>query len=658
MSGSMPQCPRRTLLGGIGTTITVALAGNTVTATDADSTAEGGSAPRELGALQEYLPASAASDEDSIVLSASDFDRRRKADEPYEPRPTTGRFEIEPESVSKQVSVTTYGDEYTRPITVLAGDIQFVDEGDGETREAAGVEYEYYEADDGDGVAAVGDGVVVFATDSGTVEDAFAADAGETDRLLDAEPLLEEATGLYDDIDGYSVQLNDEYRVPGSDDDVEVDYVVRAMTVLGPDTIEMKYGIAFGDESDVTDELVESIESELAYQATKGDPTTEVDGDLVTVTAERDLAAERRVREHDSPGFLRADRDVDPDDDSLEIEIGRGDPTPVEDLTLEVGDEEYDREIWADGHGTLEEGDTIAIDMDDVEPNLSISLTHDHELGSSSSGTTILSRLRFEYDYDPDAETLTVEYADEFPLDGDSVTLAAYDERPAYRPDPDEGSEPHATAQPWTDETVSKGDQATVDGVRAGDTVLVGWDGTSQQDSIGTFRARPPGRVRFEYGYESETLSATIEFEDDGETRPADEYELLVDDEPTDTQWADEYETVTSGTTLEVDDVPVGTDVTVVWGDDARVGSTQTHPSIDLAFDEDEAAIEHAGGDAVPASKLTARVWSEDGTSEIDLADEIDGDFEDGDAVDIDADEVHHVTLRYGERRIVGFARP
>lgn len=639
----MPQYPRRTLLGGIGTTITLGLAGNTVGSTAADAPTESDDADGpSFETLLEHFPASIATE--PISVSVIDFERRREANEPHEPRPATGGFRIDGDAVAKQATVYATGDEFSRPISVLTGDIDL--EGDGASRETD----DRYES--GDQFAAVTDDVVVIAPDEDTLSAALAAGAGDAERLLEAKPHLEDGFTLYEDADGYTVNVGDEMHLPGGDD-ATVDYVVRAMTVLDPDTIAMEFGISFADAASVTDELVERLEGEFAYAATTDEPTAEVDGSLVTVSAVRDLAAERAANEHESPGMLRPERDIDLDDDVLEIEIGRGDPTPIEDLTLEVDDEAYDRDVWANGHGTLEGGDTIVIDTDDVEPNLSIRLHHDHEYGSSASGTTILSHFRFDFEYDPDAERLDVEYADEFPLDGDSVSIAVYEDRPVYHYREDE-QEPLTTAEPWTG-TIRSGDNATIEGVEPGDRVYVCWDSTSYRDSISQYRARPPGTVDFEYEYDSKTLAATLEF--DGETdRPATAYRLLIDGEPAETQWAD---TVSSGATIEIDPVPVGADVEVVWGeDDVRVGGTRPQPSIRLEFGEDGTELEHVGGDSVAASKLEAHVWTGGEQLEIPLDDEIDGEFERGDTVSIDADDVQGLNLMYEGEHYVGYAHP
>ncbi|WP_242406160.1 hypothetical protein [Halostagnicola larsenii] len=654
-----------------------ALAGSTVAAPDEENVPTASTTTEStFDDVLAYLPASVV--EDSMIVSVTDYERMRQADQPYGPSPPINTSEIDASNVSKSALVTSYTDEYSQPVTVLAGDIELPESTDSSETDA-GVEYEYYEPES-DGVIGSDGDVIVASADRETIEAAFDANADEGDRLLDAESTIETGLSTFEESDARYVQISDEQPTSGRLEDVDIEYSVTAQTVLDADTLEMSIGIELEDESDATDELIETLESEFAYAATTDEPSVDVDGSFVSATVERDLAAERAVREHDSPGFLQVERDFDLDDDVLEIEIGRGDPTPIEDLTLEVGGEPYDRDIWADGHGKLEEGDTIVIDMDDVEPNLSVSLSHDHELGSSSSGTTILSHFRFDSSFDIDSGELTVEYAEEFPLDGDQVFLAAFEERQEYRMN-EEGPEPRVSTQPWDGKTLSKGDTATLEDVDAGDEIVIGWEGTDYDDSIWRHRANPPGRARFEYEYDSETLEATLEFDplgDDPESESADdversaaEYELLIDGEPADTQWTDEFDTVSSGATIEVDEVAVGSDVEAVWADTGtRIGGTRTQPSIE--FEYDDGTVEHVGGDALPAADLEAEIWAENGRYTLALEDEVDGDFEDGESFTIDAESVtdrndddveeigtvNHVSVRYNGQYQVGYAFP
>ncbi|ELY25827.1 hypothetical protein C500_16754 [Natrialba magadii ATCC 43099] len=686
----MQQCPRRSVLGGIGATMAAAVAGSTVAATDERATTASTTTDTTFDDLLAYLPSSIA--QDSMVLTATNYDRLLEADQPHDPFPNVGTLDLEAEDISKSVHATSYTEEFTHPLKILAGPKLEVDTKSRETD--SGLEYEFADFDDDDAVAGTDGDVIIVAADAETIDAAIDSNAEEADRLLDDESTLDAGLSAFEDSDARTVQIGDEQLMAPGEMDATPTYLSHAQTVLDVDTIEMSVGLEFEDESDITDELIESLEAEFAYAATTDEPTVDIDGTFVSTTVERDLAAERAVRDHDSPGHLRVDREIDFDDDYLEIELGRGDPTPVEDLTFEVGDEEYDRDIWADGHGKLEEGDTIVMDMDDVEPNLSIRLHHDHELGSSGSGTSLLSHFQFTSELDVDTGELVVTYLDDFPLDGDRVHLAAYDERPRYRPDED-APEPRTTTQPWQGEELTEGTTATLDGIEPGDEIIVGWDGIEPSDGISNLRARPPGSARFEYDYENRTVEATLEFgerqphakpgvtaeangDDETDTddteRPADDYELLIDDEPAATQWADEYDTVSSGTTVKIDGVDVGTEIEVVWaGTDARIGWTRVRPSVQLEYDD--GTVEHVGGDPLPASELTADVWTDADRFEMELADEIDGTFEKGETFTVDSDsvttdtaandeadelefgEIREISLQYDAHRI-GFVLP
>ncbi|THE64552.1 hypothetical protein D8Y22_12035 [Salinadaptatus halalkaliphilus] len=663
----MQQCPRRSLLGGLAATASLVAVGTTSADESDDATrtgdADAASNAVAIDAELEALPAAVAGE--STTVSHIDYDRWLEADHPHDPRPTRMAFGVDADAIETMTTAYSVDEDFASTVVVLTGDVDL--EGDPTSRTVAGVDYDRHEAPDEDELAAVVDDIVVVADDAGTIEHAVAASAGEGEQLLETDSRFETAFEQFAGADNVTVTItdDDDHVVPGTDD-ATVAYTVRAMTVLDADTIETVVAFAFDDDGEVTDDIVEAVEGELAYMATSDEPTVEVDGSLVTATAERDLAAERAAREHDSPGSLRADRDIDPDDEYLEIEIGRGDPTPIEDLTLELDDEVYDRDIWADGHGTLEAGDTIVVDMDDVEPNLSIMLRHDHAAGGSGSGTTILNNLTFEFDYDHDDDSLAVTYGDEFPLEGDHITLAAYDERPFVGRSEDE-PEPHATADPWTGQTVTDGDAGALEDVSPGDHVVVGWQGRTHRDAIGSYRVSPPGDVEFEYEYDDRQLSATLSLEDE---RPADAYELRIDDDPNgarwddeidgdpaETQWSDETDTLSGETTIDVTDVSVGVTVDVVWvADDARVASTRALPSVHLEYDD--GAIEHVGGDELPVSTLEVRVWGDDGDSEFALEDELSGEFEAGDRFDVDVDDFRHATLVYGDDHSVGFVAP
>ncbi len=596
----MQEYPRRTLLGGIGLTITSALASHAVVADtddEQDSTPDVPADGPDFTSLLEYLPASVSTE--TMTVTVTDYERMLEADQPHGPHPFVGPFELDLEGddeVSKAVTVEARDDGFSSPIAVFEGTVDL--DGEAEPTETDdGDEYELYEHEETrreeTTYAAVADDVIVVAENEDTIDDAFAAKAGDTDRLLEEETRLADGIETYDHADSRHVIVEEEAgHMPVDAEDVR--FVVHASTVLDPDTILVDLGVEFESEEAITDEVIEALETEFAYMPTQDEPEAEVEGTLVTITITRDLAAERAVREHDSPGRLRVnEREIDlEEDDYLEIELGRGDPTPVADLSFEVDDEEYDRDVWAGDAKKLEEGDTIRLDMDDVEPNLQLRLQHDHELGSSGSGTTILNHFTFRFEYDYDQEAVDVEYADEFPLDGEKLWLAVHDPDATDGPrEPDQDEpEPRLSTQPWDGE-LSTGDEATLEDVHPGDDLIVGWDGDSRRDSVAQHRIRPPGAATFEYDYDEQTVTATLELEDE---RDAEKYELRVNDEPTETQWADESDTVTDGATLDATSVDVGSRVTVVWSEtEDQVGWFHTDPpgAATFEYDYDEQTV-------------------------------------------------------------------
>ncbi|ARS90713.1 hypothetical protein [Natrarchaeobaculum aegyptiacum] len=658
---------RRTVLGGIAATTALSLGAT------ASAVAEDGDDPATLEAptpetIVDWLPATV--DGDGLVVAVEDHEALQTADHPHERWVNVAPFDAEPEDVSVVATVTRIVEDedddhpaHERPLRIVVGDLPI---DDGETVEHEdGLTYERYEVENEHGdetvvAADVGDAVAI-ADDESTLEAVLEAAAGDGNRLLEGNDEVATLYQRYDDADSLRVHLAGEGTLPlmwPDEEEPELESLVTTETVLDPDTIEVTYAVTFADEAAVTDELVEQIEGDFAYMPTREEPSADVDGRTVTMTVERDLEAERAATEHDSPGSLRvADREIDPDADVVELEVGRGDPTPAEDLELEVNDEEYDRDVWADGQGTIEEGDTIVLRMDDVEPNTSLMLRHDHEMGSSGSGTSILHRFQFAFDYDHDEGTLSVEYDDEFPLDGDRVSLAVYDESPFGEFDEDTGErltpDPVAVEEPWTGEMLEPGVEATLEDVAPGDEVLVGWDGSSHDDSIGRHAIDPPGTVEFDYDYAADSLSITLEVEG---SQPADVYELLVEDAPAEVQFADEEATIDGQVTVTLEAVDVGSSVAVVWGDDeVRVGWTRASPGVDLEYDD--GTVEHVGGDEIPSSAVEVQVWS-DGHEEFPLDDRVDGAFEEGDSFEVDLGEAGHVALEYEDVGNVGAAFP
>lgn len=201
----------------------------------------------------------------------------------------------------------------------------------------------------------------------------------------------------------------------------------------------------------------------------------------LSITDDIDKTPADEVERHESPGWLEPG-ELDADEKYIEIEVRKGDPTPVDELVLKLDGEPYDAEIWADGRDEIEAGATILVATEDAEPNLRITLHHETEYGMPAQ-TTLYGDFEFAFDYDSDARTVSIRYEDEFPLDGDHVILALYDATD-YRLEP----EPLRTTRPWIGSDLSSGDEATLENVDPGTAVHACWKRPSRHESLADAR--------------------------------------------------------------------------------------------------------------------------------------------------------------------------
>lgn len=336
------------------------------------------------------------------------------------------------------------------------------------------------------------------------------------------------------------------------------------------------------------------------------------------------------------------------DEDAGEIllELGDGDEVAVDDLTVEFDDEPYGGD-WARGKDRVGSGDLIAIDADAVEPGDDISITYDPNAPYSSSfGTTVLRHLPFVVDFDPIEGRARIEYRDGPPLPADRVTIEAHDR----------------TVAPWGG-TLSTGDSTTVIDLDIGDQLSVEYE-RDDGDVVSIYRTalRPPGE--FDIQYDGATRTLSIEYpvrEDDGQSpwdRPAkrerepitaDRYEVRLDGVRADRQWADLGDEIEPGDTLQLQDVSVGTAVSVVWvGPDQEhtISTHRTVPDVEFEYEYEsgELTIRHAGGQPVAADKLRLRVMPD----ERDLTWGDSGEVTEGDTVVVtDLSEESLVIINY-----------
>lgn len=593
--------------------------------------------------LFEFVPASIAAD--TMSVSAAVPGPLQELPSWYRHVSIGQRLDIDPTNVDRQVVVTS--GERNKRVIVLAGDFEL--EGEPVRAEHDGVEFDRYEIDDG--VAAAYDDHLVVAGSNDVLTDAIDARRGAADRLLEQHSGVESGLAAAEGDHLTSVYFGIGESVAGQFD-VEAEavrYLRYSVTVPDSETIGTTYGLEFDDADAVTDDVATAFAEEITEH--RGpfleEPSTSADGTTLTVSFVEDLAARREMEDHESPAGLHV-RDVDQDDEYVEIELGYGDPTPVEDLTLELGGEVYDPEIWADGAETVEAGDVLRVRMDDVEPGTEVTLRHEMNGVVSTSSTSLLRHLEFEFDRDPERGTIAVTYRDEYPLPGDDLTIAVFDADGWKRP-PE--IEPGRTIQPWTGDSVEAGDRAEIEGVEYGQWVLVTFGGDSFDDAVSRHLFRPPGTASFEHDPEADRLAVSLEFEHH-DSRPADEYEIRVDEEPADVQWGDDGR-IESGATVHLEAPAFGTRVTVVWTDgEIPVGSTRIEPTVDVEFRRgDDLVLEHVGGQALPVEKLDLHATGDDVRSHVRLEEVAEGRFEEGDTIEVeleaDLEDVEVIFLVY-----------
>ena len=308
------------------------------------------------------------------------------------------------------------------------------------------------------------------------------------------------------------------------------------------------------------------------------------------------------------------------------LRFDRGEPIPVENLTVEIEGEPYEGD-WARGAETVGAGSQIAIDADAIEPGDSLGVSFETEEGAGASTTDsgFLRSLPFEFSYDPEVGTATLTYVDGPPLPGERTDLRT-------------GENPLETGEQVRalSDGLRKGETLTLESVDLGTGLLVAYERTDGEIiPITGHTARPPGQ--FSLKNESGQLvvtrfgrrggeGGTTDGESDGsgtgasqppeqEPLPAEHYEVRIDGKPTETQWTDGGETIDPGDTLTVGAVQPGSVASVVWvGETAEfeLTSRQMPPSlrIALSYDETEQRLRlvHVGGESVDADTLSVVV--------------------------------------------------
>lgn len=347
-----------------------------------------------------------------------------------------------------------------------------------------------------------------------------------------------------------------------------------------------------------TDELDDETVRRLVRTIDPADPVemdiTRTDG-VVLVDAVVEAPPEiDREASPDAHVRSRFDRDAG----TVTFEHVEGEAVPADELEVwhdgeEVSDTVLDGEEFAAGDAiTVETGLIATVMLRWFDPDENVYDTYAREQ---------VDREAFDVEYDMSAETVELSYEAERPADASNLRLVHRGE---------EGAQ--TVGEEFTDGTLDPSDAITVTDVSIGDSVQLTFDVEEPMGggSLVHYRARPPRvwiRSRAEEG-------TTVRY-DGEESRPADAFVTLIDGEPTDNQFADEYDTLSGGEALVLGELPLGKTVAVEWREpDGPVVIAEhevvpsTRASIEYDPDAGEITVQHRSGRALPASELELQV--------------------------------------------------
>ena len=289
-----------------------------------------------------------------------------------------------------------------------------------------------------------------------------------------------------------------------------------------------------------------------------------------------------------------------------------GEAVPADELEVwhdgeEVSDAVFDGEAFAAGDEfTVETGLIATVVLRWFDPDENVYDTYARER---------VDREAFDVEYDMSAETWELTYEAERPADAGSLRLIHRGE---------EGVQ--TVGDGFTDGTLEPDDTVTVADVSIGDSVQLEFDVEQPMGggSLLNYRASPP-RV---WIHSHDEEGTTVRY-DGEESRPADAFVTLLDGEPTDAQFADEYDTLSGDEELVLGELPLGSTVEVEWQEpDESVVIAEhevvpnTRASIEYDPDAGEITVQHRGGRTLPASELELQVGRT--PADVQPADELD----------------------------------
>lgn len=492
----------------------------------------------------------------------------------------------------------------------------------GETLETDG---DWRLAETGTVALASADSQIAFArgdrdTRQAAVESAVAAARDETDSVIDAS---DRTTDAFDRLGSKRLVIflptGDEAPapVPETVDALAAGFQQPPTNIDG--TVENEY-LLYGTENLKTDRVRRVVRRLEPVQV--ADLTLDRQDGVVHATVQAEEPPER-------------DRDAAPDarletertETGLSVTHEEGESIPAEDL-----------EVWVDGTRAATQpadefevfgsGDTLTVETDSLA-TVTVRWFDENEDVYYEYVQRLLGADAFETAYGVEANRLTITYTGDRPADPSKVTL---------RHASDTGSE--STTDSFADVSgeLTAGDSVTVPDVTTGDRISLRLDVPARprgtQTTLVQFHARPPRAHVFQHDD-----SMVVAYHDDTE-RDAEDFRILVDGEPAERQFSDDYSTLQGGDRLRIGEPAFGSTVTVEWtapSEPVEIAQRSVVPRGEIQLRDMRAdgqvELHYHEGDAIPADELALRV--NDAPASVQPAEEYEQ-FEPGDSLTLE----------------------
>ncbi|WP_265111869.1 hypothetical protein [Halosolutus halophilus] len=594
---------RREVLLGSGTVAAVSLLGYANAASTDDTAADedggGTAAPSDLDTVLELVPAESALDASYQRLHYASVEEVDENELDHETRRVLDDLDaIESDSVSTVSSV--HGENGTLSISAMTGSFDRPEAGDATGEDG---DWRIAELDDGDAIAATDDRLVVVTAEdpTGIAETAAEVARGDTESVLkspeNTEPTFERLESSEYVI--FLPNLEDFDHLEFGDDveSIGVGFEQPRTRTASSGTRETEFVLGLAPDADVDDDwIVERLERvepgefvETSIDRTDGFVHVEAVVDLPP-ERDRDAAPDARVRAHPVA-----------DEGIVTFEHLDGESIDTDELEVWLDGELADAQL-ADEYDAFVEGDTFELETGPIA-DVGLRWFDEAEDVYYYYDTALVGGDSFEVSYDGD-DTVEITYVGDRDVDPDRLRLV-------HRTN-DGSSAPERTGIDDVSGSLTAGETITVEDVTLGDRVSLQLAAPANpnrgQRPLARYHVRPP---RLHLRSRGEGVVARYY---DRQDRAAEEFRVLVEDDPGDVQFADVTDTLSEGDEIELGDFPHGTSVAVEWlepDDPVVVAETVVRPSahIQLAYDDAEGTVtaEHVDGDPIAADDLELR---------------------------------------------------